>query len=62
MQITGLKRDHLLKMELKASLSMYVGTMGHGNQKQDIPILNMKCSHPTVQDISDRCLKYIYNF
>lgn len=40
MKITGLKRDHLLNSEWKASRSKFVGTTGHDDQKRDNLVIN----------------------
>jgi hypothetical protein len=53
MEITGLKRDSLLKTGKKLSHSKFVGTTGRDNQKRDNPVLNGTSGHPTVVVVHD---------
>jgi len=49
MEITGLKRDHLLKTGQKASFLMFAGTTGHDDQKGDNHFLNWTYDgHPNI--------------
>jgi hypothetical protein len=46
MEVTGLKRDPILKTGQKASRSKFVGIMGHNDKKRDNPILNGTYGYP----------------
>jgi hypothetical protein len=46
MEITGLKRDSLLKTGKKASHLKFVGTTRRHDQKKDNPVLNGTSGHP----------------
>jgi hypothetical protein len=47
MEITGLKRDSLLKTGKKASHSKFVETTGRDDQKRNNLVLNGTSSHPS---------------
>jgi hypothetical protein len=48
MEVTGLKRDPILKTGQKASRSKFVGTTGHNDKIRDSSVLNGTYGHPSL--------------